>query len=209
MTAIQKTHLPYAVTLSCIGASHEKGTGPIVGLHNLEEKLNRIAGLNVLHLRPASFMENLFMNIGSLKSMGMLPGAYPADVLLPWMAGKDIGGYAAKRLRARDFSGHSTQELLGPRDWSMKEVASIVGTAIGKPGLSYMQVPLMMLEPALVQMGLPKSTAALFTEMWKAGNAGLVKPEETRSRENTTPTTMEWFLQNVFAPAYAAKAAGA
>jgi len=51
----------------------------------------------------------------------------------------------------------------------MKEVASIVGTAIGKPGLSYMQVPLMMLEPALVQMGLPKSTAALFTEMWKAG----------------------------------------
>ena len=44
--------------------------------------------------------------------------------------------------------------------------------AIGKPKLGYMQVPFMMLEPALVQMGMPKKTAALLIEMWKARMRG-------------------------------------
>jgi uncharacterized protein YbjT (DUF2867 family) len=209
VAALEKTRVPYVVTLSSIGATHPKDTGPIVGLHNLEQKLNAIAGLNVLHLRPASFMENLFLSMGPMKTMGMLPGAYPGDVPIAWIAAKDIGRYAAQRLRARDFSGHSTQELLGPRDISMKEVASIVGNAIGKPGMSYMQVPFLMLEPALVQMGMPKTTAALFIEMWKAANAGLVKPEETRSEKNTTPTTIEAFVAETFMPVWAQKAATA
>ena len=209
VAALEKTHVPCVVTLSSIGAAHAEKTGPIVGLHNLEQKLNRIAGLNVLHLRSASFMENLFLSMGPMRSMGMLPGAFPGDAPMAWIAGKDIGQYAAGRLHARDFSGHSTQELLGPRDISMKEVASIVGNAIGKPGMSYMQVPFMMLEPALVQMGLPKSTAALFIEMWKGANAGLVKPEETRSAKNTTPTAIETFIVESFMPAWSKKAASA
>ncbi len=82
-----------------------------------------------------------------------------------------------------DFSGSSTQELHGQRDISMKEAASIVGNSIGKPNLGYMQVPFLMLEPALVEMGLPKSTAALLIEMWKGANAGLITPQERRSAE--------------------------
>jgi uncharacterized protein YbjT (DUF2867 family) len=209
VAAVQKTGLKYAVTLSSIGASHDKGTGPIVGLHNLEQKLNRIAGLNVLHLRPVGFMENLIMSIGPLKQMGMLPGPLPADMAVPQIACKDIGTYAAERLHARDFSGHSTRELFGPRDVNMKEVAELVGKAIGKPGLSYMQVPFMMLEPALVQIGMPKDTAALMIEMWKAQKAGLVAPEETRSGKNTTPTTIETFVAETFLPVWSKKAATA
>ena len=207
--AVVNAHVPYVVNLSSIGAQHAEKTGPIVGLHNQEEKLNRVAGLNVLHLRPAYFMENLLMSIPSLRSMGTLPGGLTSDMPMPWIATKDIGAYAATRLAARDFSGSSTQELHGQRDISMKEAASIVGKAIGKPNLGYMQVPFMMLEPALVQMGLPKKTAALLIEMWKGANAGLVVPEEQRSAKNTTPTTIESFVTEVFAPAYLAKKAGA
>src|SRR5690348_14407586 len=57
--AVQKSGVKFAVLLSSIGASHAAGVGPIVGLHNLEQKLNSIARLNALHLRPAHFMENL------------------------------------------------------------------------------------------------------------------------------------------------------
>jgi hypothetical protein len=32
---------------------------------------------------------------------------------------------------------------------------------------------------------------------------------EKRGPENTTPTTLEWFAKNVFAPAFSGKAAGA
>ena len=70
--AITNAHVRFVVNLSSIGAQHARNTGPIVGLHNQEEKLNRVAELNVLHLRAAYFMENLFMSIAPLRSMGTL-----------------------------------------------------------------------------------------------------------------------------------------
>ena len=42
--AVANARVPYVVDLSSIGAQHAEKTGPIVGLHNLEQKLNRIAG---------------------------------------------------------------------------------------------------------------------------------------------------------------------
>ncbi|MGC1684905.1 MAG: NmrA family NAD(P)-binding protein [Candidatus Acidiferrales bacterium] len=200
--AIANAHVEFVVNLSSIGAQHAKNTGPIVGLHNQEQKLNRIAGLNVLHLRAAYFMENLFMSIAPLRSTGTVPGGLRADAPIPWIATKDIGEYAALRLAARNFSGSSIQELHGQRDISMNEAASIVGNAIGKPNLEYVQIPSPMLEPALLKMGLPQKTAQLIVEMWNGANAGLIAPQEKRSIKNTTPTTLESFVTGVFAPAY-------
>jgi uncharacterized protein YbjT (DUF2867 family) len=154
-------------------------------------------------------MENLVTSIPPMRTMGVLPGGATGDDPRPWIATKDIGAYAATRLSARDFTGFSTQELLGPRDVSMKEIASILGKAIGKPNLGYMQVPFMMLEPALASMGIPKKTASLLVEMMKAGNAGILAPLESRSARNTTPTTIEAFATEVFAPAYLGKPAAA
>lgn len=207
--AVATARVPYAVTLSSIGAQHASGTGPIVGLHNMEHKLNDIPGLNVLHLRPGNFMENLLMSIPAIKSMGFLPGGEAGDTPTPMIATKDIGHYAAERLHARDFSGSSARELLGPRDVTMKEAAGLIGKAIGKPSLHYMHVPFMLLEPALVKMGMPKSSAALVIEMWKAGNDGLVAPTERRTPENTTPSTIEQFVEEVFVPAFNAKSTAA
>ncbi len=200
--AISKAHVPFVVNLSSMGAQHAKGTGPIVGLHNQEQKLDRVAGLNVLHLRAAYFMDNLFMSIAPLRSTGTLPGGLNADTPMPWIATQDIGAYAATRLAACDFSSSSIQELHGPRDISMKEAASIVGNAIGKPGLEYVQLPSATREPALLEMGLPETTAKLIIEMWDGANAGLMVPRETRSARNTTTTTLETFVARVFAPAY-------
>lgn len=207
--AVQKTGVKFAVLLSSIGASHAAGVGPIVGLHNLEQRLNSIGGLNVLHLRPANFMENLLLSLEGVRMMNVLPGSAPSDAAIPMIATHDIGNYVAMRLAARDFSGHSTQELLGPRDYTMRDCAAIVGRAIGKPNLAYVQMPFMLLESALASMGLPKSSAALVVEMWKGANDGLLAPEETRSEKNTTPTTLEQFAEEVFAPAFQRRAAKA
>jgi uncharacterized protein YbjT (DUF2867 family) len=208
-TAIAEAKVPYVVTLSSVGADLAEKSGPILGLHNLETKLNAIKGLNVLHLRPGGFMENLFMSVQPLRAMGMLPGPSPAEEPQSLIAARDIGAYAAERLHARDFSGSSIQELHGQRDVSMKEVAAIVGNAIGKPKLGYMQVPFMMLEPALVQTGMQKTTAALLIEMWKSMNSGVLKLHEPRNAKNTTPTSIETFVKEIFAPAYSSMAAKA
>jgi hypothetical protein len=46
-------------------------------------------------------------------------------------------------------------------------------------------------------------------EMFKGQNAGLCDPQEPRSQKNTTPTTLEWFAREIFAPAYQGKTASA
>ena len=48
VSAIEKSGVKYAVVLSSVGADKPDKTGPVVGLHNLEEKLKRIPGLNAL-----------------------------------------------------------------------------------------------------------------------------------------------------------------
>jgi uncharacterized protein YbjT (DUF2867 family) len=208
-SAVASARVPYVVTLSSTGAQHCEKTGPIVGLHNMETKVNRIQGLNVLHIRAADFMENLLVYIQPVRTMGVLPGGSPGDMPFSWIATKDVGNYAAGRLSARDFSGTNAQELVGPRDITLEEVASIIGKSIGKPTLGYMQVPFMMLEPAMVQIGMHKKTAALIIEMIKANNAGMRAVSEPRSPKNTTSTTLESFAEEVFAPAYKAQAAKA
>src|SRR5271156_6224836 len=72
--AIAEIKIPFVVTLSSVGADLSEKSGPILGLHNLETKLNAIKGLNLLHLRPAEFMENLFLSMQPLRTMGTLPG---------------------------------------------------------------------------------------------------------------------------------------
>jgi uncharacterized protein YbjT (DUF2867 family) len=207
--AVTKSGVKHIVILSSIGAELTEKTGPVLGLHNLEEKIKALPGLNVLSLRPVAFMDNLFMSMVPLRKMGFLPGPAPSDVPAPMIATRDIGAYAARRLAARDFTGFATVELHGQRDVTMKEVAAAVGKAIGKPGLSYMQVPYMMLEPALVQSGMSKNLAGLLIDLWKGQAAGLVKPLEPRNANNTTPTSIETFVTEVFAPAYLAQAASA
>src|SRR5262249_26536222 len=49
----------HVVQLSSAGAFLPSGTGPIVGLHETEEKF-RAAGKNIVSLRPNEFMENIF-----------------------------------------------------------------------------------------------------------------------------------------------------
>lgn len=207
--AVAKCFVKHAVVLSSIGGQNAEKVGPINGLHSMEEKLNRIPALNVLHLRPTHFMENLLLGIEGIRTMNVFPGAFPADSPMPMIATKDIGNFAAERLAARDFSGHSTQELLGSRDVSMREAASIIGAAIGKPNLAYVQMPLMLVETALTGMGLPKSSAALMIEMFKSANEGLLAPQEKRSARNTTPTTLEHFVDEVFVPQFQRRAAKA
>jgi hypothetical protein len=48
-------------------------------------------------------------------------------------------------------------------------------------------------------MGIPPKGAALYIQMYKPINAGVVAPLEPRSPENSTPTSFEEFVQDVFA----------
>jgi uncharacterized protein YbjT (DUF2867 family) len=207
--AVTESGLRYAVHLSSYGAQVPEGTGPVTGLHSSEQKLNAISGLNVLHLRAAYFMENNLAAIGMIQGMGIFGHALLPDLKLPMAATRDVGDYAARRLFDLDFSGRQTRELLGERDLSMTEATAVIARGIGKPDLHYVQFPYDQVQQVLEQMGMTPKKAAVYIEMFKAINTGVLVPQEPRSRENTTPTSFETFVQDVFAPAYHGTAAAA
>ena len=207
--SVTESGLPYALYLSSYGAHVPEGTGPVTGLHSSEQKLNAISGLNVLHLRAAYFMENNLAAIGMIQAIGRFGHALLPDLKLPMIATRDVGDYAARRLLDLDFSGKQTRELLGERDLSMAEATEVIARGIGKPNLRYVQFSYDQMQQALTQMGFSAKKAAVYIEMFKAINEGVLAAQEPRSRENSTPTSFESFVHDVFAPAYRGKASAA
>jgi uncharacterized protein YbjT (DUF2867 family) len=207
--AIEQAQVTYVVSLSSVGADKAEGTGPVAGLHYLEEALNRIPELNILHLRPAYFMENTLAQIGIIQTMGITAGPLRADLTLPMIATRDIGAAAAEALAGLAFDGKQTRELLGQRDLSYSEVATIIGKAIGKPDLNYLQLPDEQVRAAFVEMGMSANVADLILEMAEALNSGRMRPLEQRSVENTTPTSFESFVAEEFVPRYRGKSTAA
>lgn len=193
--AIQFSGVKHAVFLSSVGAHLSEKTGPILALHHEEERLNKIPSLNIVHLRPSYFMENLLYMIDVIKSQDVAGTALRADLKIPMIATCDIAERAASLLLGLDFQGKSTMELLGERDLSMAEVTPILGQAIGKPDLKYMQFPYEGVEAAMKQMGLPARTISLMIEMYRSFNEDFIKPTESRSKQNTTPTSIEEFAK--------------
>ena len=207
--AIGRAGVEYAVLLSSIGADKPERTGPVVGLHNFEQKLNGISELKALYIRAGYFMENLLPQVGVIKTFGVLAGPLRPDLLLPMIATRDIGEFVAEALLKLEFSGKHTREILGERDVNYSQVTALVGKAIGKTDLRYLQMPASQLKPTLMQMGMSATMADLLLEMADALNSGYMVALEKRSAANTTRTSIEQFISEEFAPRFMGKGAGA
>ena len=205
--AVKNAGVKNIVSLSSFGADKPSGTGPVVGLHNLEQKLNQISGVNVLHLRAGYFMENTLAQAGAIRMLGSAVGPVSPNLKLPMIATRDIGAAAADALLRLTFRGKQTQELHGQRDLDYTEATTIIGKAIGKTNLAYIQAPDHQVRLAMLQMGMSDNLAGMILEMAAALNSGHMRALEPRSATNTTPTKFETFVAESFVPAYQQQAA--
>lgn len=191
--ALRETGVKYVVTLSSVGAHLKSGAGVVQGLQKMEEVFNAIPGLNVMHLRATYFMENTLAQIGAIKQMGAMGSPVKADMSFPIVATKDIAAVALKHLQTLNFTGKNVEYVLGPRDVTYNEIASVIGKAIGKPDLKYYAVTYEEGTKAMIQMGMGESVVNRMMEFIKAMNEGKVMEETKRTPGNTTPTTLEEF----------------
>ncbi len=206
--AVRDSGLRQAVQLSSTGADLSTGTGPIVGLHHQEARLNAIEGLTVAYLRPANFMENLLANIGRIQHMGIIGSAMRPDLTFPMVATKDIAAKAAELLDAGNFDNHSVHYLLGPRNYSQQEVTAIVGQAIGRPDLPYVPFSYEDAKKGMLGAGMSERMADLFNELIHSMNEEKALVHEERTAARTTPTTVEEFVRDVFVPSFKGTTAG-
>jgi len=200
--AVRDAGVRRAVLLSSVGAELPAGTGPIAGLHGVEERLRAIDGLALTILRPGYFYENHYATLGLIKQQGINGGAIDPDVAMPTIAAADVGSAAAEALRAPVAAGVVVRELFGPRDITPSEATRLIGKAIGKPDLPYLRFPDDGYVKGLESAGIHPDAARLFLEMAQAFNKGVVRPRDANERVRTA-MTFESFADG-YAQAYRA-----
>ena len=170
--AVAAARPKHVVLLSSIGAELPGGTGPIVMVHELEEKL-AATGVPLTAVRAGYFMENWAGMVPAAKGDGILPSMLAPGRATPMVATADIGRVAAEALVA-GAGAPRVIELAGPRDYTPEEVAAAFGSALGRP-VKLVPVPEQGIEPALAQAGFKPKLAALYREMTSALNGGKIK----------------------------------
>jgi uncharacterized protein YbjT (DUF2867 family) len=195
--ALASSDVKNVISLSSIGAPLSDGTGPIAGLHDQEERLNKLTGLNVLHLRPAYFMENHLHAIGLIEALGVYPGMLAEHVPLAMIATRDIADYIARELTTPTFRGQQVRHLFGPRDHTMTEAAGILGAAIGKPDLKYVKGDPAQAKAGMVQNGFSRNVADLFEDMSNALSDGRIAQSVDAATVTRTATTLERFVAGI------------
>jgi hypothetical protein len=146
-------------------------------------------------------MDNSLLNIPLIKEMGINGTTADAEHQIPMVATKDIAVIAASHLTKQDFRGKSVQPILGDRNYSFKELTDIIGSAIGKPDLQYVQFPIEQAKQAIISHGISADVANDITGMETALKNGIMN-YEVRAIENSSPTSAEVFIKEVFTPMY-------
>jgi uncharacterized protein YbjT (DUF2867 family) len=200
---VRRAGVRRVVTLSSVGAHLPEGAGVVQGIHDMEQRFNALSGVDVLHLRATYFMENLFGQIGSVKQMGAMGGALRADLRFPIVHTADIASVAARRLLEGGWSGVQVEYVLGAEDVDSRQVAKVLGGAIGRPELDYVEIPYADFEQVMRGIGASPSVAAAYVQFIRSMNDGRILEDARRSAANTTQTRLQDFAPE-FAGAYAA-----
>ena len=201
VAAIKDSGVKKVVLLSSLGAELEFGTGPVIGLHDVEEKLKWLIGVDTAILRPGYFMENVLGTIPLIKNQRINGGSMVPNAPVAMIATRDIAGEAIKLLTGKAFLGVSIIDLFGDR-LTYWEATRLIGKAIGIPDLPYVQFSDEDAVAAFRKMGLSENVALSYVELSRAISEGKVKPTQIDPEKPNTPTKFNQFAEEVFRPAY-------
>jgi uncharacterized protein YbjT (DUF2867 family) len=165
--ALMGSTVKHVVNLSSIGAHMPDGCGPVSGLYWAERELNTLQHINVLHLRPGYFYYNFFNSIEMIRTAGILGGNFGPDTKLVMAHTDDIAEVAAEALLRTSFSGRSVR-YISSDEKTTNEIAAVLGQAIGKPDLKWVDFTDEQTLNGLLQAGFPEDTARNYTEMGAA-----------------------------------------
>jgi len=200
--AIAASGVKNIVNLSSMGAHMPNGCGPVSGLFHVEQALNALEGVNVIHLRPGFFFYNFFANIGMIKHMGIIGGNYGEGAKLVLANPADIADAAAEELINLSFTGKSIRYVASDEK-TTDEIASILGDAIGKPDLKWVNFSDEQTVGGMLQNGLPADAANNYAEMGAAMRSGEMAAEYMENKPATFGKTSFTTFAPVFAAAFA------
>lgn len=198
--ALRRATGPRVVNLSSVGAELPHGTGPIEALHAQEQRLDAIGTVDLLHLRAGYFMENLLAAIPEIAAAGVISGMESPDAPIPMVATADIAQTVAQELVTLRHRG--VLQLQAPRHITLREAARVIGSAIGKPDLQYLQAAPEETKRTLRTHGM-SADAVDQLEALSRWLSRMSTESATAATVAVQATTIEAFARERFAPAYA------
>ncbi len=168
------------MNLNSIGAHLPDGTGPIKGLYDVEHTLNALDGVAVKHLRAGFFYVNFYGNVNMIRHMGIMGSNYAANNHLALVHPSDIADAAAEEVQ-KDFTGKSIRYVVSD-EHTAGEAASILGAAIGKPDLKWVEFSDADALAGMLKAGRPEEIAKNFVEMGTATREGKFWEDYTKHK---------------------------
>lgn len=200
--AISANGIRYVVNLSSVGAHAPEGCGPVSGLYRAEHVLDALTDVNVRHLRPGFFYYNFMNSVDMVKNAGIIGGNYGGpDNKMVFSDPRDIAEVAAAELLQLSFTGKSVRYIASD-ERSFGEVARILGAAVQKPSLPWVEFSDEQSLQGMLGAGLPEEIARNYTEMGAAIRQGKMQEDYHKNPPaRFGRTKLEDFAQ-VFASAF-------
>jgi len=203
VSAIRRSGLRKVVFLSSLGADRSAGTGPVLGLHDIEQMFETLTDVDFAILRPGYFMENTLGTLELIRTKGVNGSSIPPDAPIMLVASKDIGTKAAELLMERTFTGRSIIELTGDR-LSYAKITAVIARALEITHLPYIQFSDDDAIASFRAMGLSMSVAQSYVEMAHGIGQGMVTTTTIEPFRFSAPTRFTEFVDKVFKPAFMA-----
>jgi uncharacterized protein YbjT (DUF2867 family) len=132
--ALRDSPVKFAVSLTAMGSEVSGNTGHFQGFHILDQILNRLRDIKLVHLQGGWFMEDLGRWADAIAHHDRIGFTLAPDVKAPWVSIHDLADFAAKAFDA-PTGGHRSVKQLGI-DYTMTEIAALIGRALGR-GVDY------------------------------------------------------------------------
>lgn len=199
--AIRNAGVKKVVNLSSIGAHLPGGTGPIAGLHDVEQLYKDLDDVAVVHLRAGYFYNNFYGNIDMVKQGNILGANYDAQTRLVLVHPDDIAAVAAAQLQS-DLSGQQVVYVASEDAYTASDVSTAIGQAIGKPDLPWVAFSDEDAFQGMIQAGLPEEIAKNYVEMGSAMQSGALYEHYFNNKPSALGTTKLKDFAAAFAAAY-------
>jgi len=203
IAAIRSSGIRHVVLLSSVGAHLGKGAGPVDGLSVAEWHFSQLKDVHLKIVRPSYFYYNLMGMIPLIKNMNIMGSNFgDTDEKLVLTDTGDIADVVADDLLQLKFKGHSIRYIASD-ERHPREIAEVLGKAIGKPGLPWVTFKDEDALNGMLQGGLNADVAKGYVELGASLRNGTMQADYWKNRPQLGKVKLEHFAK-AFAAAYSA-----
>jgi uncharacterized protein YbjT (DUF2867 family) len=199
--AARQHGLRHVVRISVIGADPDSPL-QLGRMHGAGEKALEASGLAWTHIRPTSFMQNFFAQLGGILTQGKIFNC-AGNGRIPFVDARDVGAVAAACATSSGRQG-KTYDVTGPEAISYAAIAAKIGERMERK-VEYVDLSPDVAAQGMIATGMPEWLArdlALFGQFAAEGRSSALSTA-VRDVTGREATTFDQFLDDhahIFGP---------